>query len=98
MRVKFTIAAAGLFAAFFIYGLMTARTIFDAAWFFAVTSIPASLAADIISRSIAGIFGDGRKNIYIDLILLFVLGAFQYGLIGYVIGWFVDKIRSSKFN
>ncbi len=83
---------------YFSYGVMTAKNIFDAAWFFAVISIPASSVADILSRAIAGVFGDGLKNIYIDLILLLVFGAFQYGLIGFIIGWFVDKFRTSKID
>lgn len=96
MKLKLTVITGVLFAAVFGFLILTAKTLFDAAWMIAILSIPASTAADVASRLLADWFGNGHKNIYVDLAMLFIFGLVQYGLLGSIAGWAVSKAKENK--
>ena len=95
MKLKLTVIAGVFFAAAFGFLILTAKTLFDAAWMIAILSIPASTAADVASRLLADWFGNGHKNIYADLVMLFIFGLVQYGLLGYIVGWIINKVKNN---
>jgi hypothetical protein len=96
MILKLTVIASVLFAATFGFLILTAKTLFDAAWMIAILSIPASTAADVVSRLLAGWFGNGHKNVLVDLAMLFIFGLAQYGLLGCIVGWVIDQTRKAQ--
>ena len=69
------------------------KTLFDAAWIVATLSIPASTIADVTTRLLAAPFGDGQKNVLVDLVILVLFGSVQYSLMGYTLGWTIDRFR-----
>lgn len=96
MKFKFAMVACILFSILFGYLVIGARTRFDAAWLIATMTIPASLMADTASRLLAGWYGEAHKNIFIELSMLFLFGLVQYGLIGYLIGWFFVSYKQNN--
>lgn len=96
MILKFAIIASILFTVVFGFLILIAKSFYDAAWTIAVLSIPASSVADMASRSLANWFGNGHKNILVDLAMLFIFGLAQYGLIGCTIGWAVNFYRKAQ--
>ena len=93
MILKLTVIAGVLFTAAFGFLILTAKTLFDAAWMIAILSIPASTTADVVSRLLAGWIGNGHKNVLVDLAMLFIFGLTQYGLLGCIVGWVIDQTR-----
>jgi hypothetical protein len=93
MKLKLTIIAGLLFAAAFGFLILTAKTFFDAAWMIAILSIPASTAAHVASRLLAVWLENVQKNVFVDLAMLFIFGLVQYGLLGFIIGWVVSKVK-----
>jgi len=93
MKLKLTVIAGVLFAAIFGFFVLTAKTLFDATWMIAILSMPASTAADLVARLLAGWIGNGHKNVLIDLAMLFTFGLAQYGLLGCIVGWVIDQTR-----
>ena len=94
MSIKFAFIGVAMFVIFFGYSLFAAPTLFDAAWILSTLSWPASLIALANRLPMAVLFGFGHKNIYVDLALLLVCGAFQYGVTGLLVGWCIEKLRS----
>lgn len=96
MAFRLAALACAAFTAVCIYMFAMARTLYDAGWIIAILSIPASMAADLVAEWIARWGGVGQKNVYVDLGSLYVFGVVEYGLIGYVIGWAIDRARARK--
>jgi hypothetical protein len=90
MKLKFVIVASVLYVVAFCF-FLKAKTLFDSAWLIAIFTIPASLIADFISRLLASSFGNDHKNIFVDLVLLFIFGLAQYALLAYILGWAIDR-------
>lgn len=96
MKFKFAMVSCILFSILFGYLVIGARTLFDAEWLIATMTLPASLMADMTSRLLAGLNGEAHKNIFVELSMLFLFGLVQYGLIGYLIGWFFDSYKQNN--
>ena len=94
MKRTFTIITIIFYTAAFGF-FLTARTLFDAAWMIAVLTIPVSSGASVVSRLLADLFGNGHNNICVDLAMLFIFGLAQYALLGWIIGWTIDRFRKA---
>lgn len=94
MTLKLTVIGAVLFAAVFGLVVLAAKNLYDAAWMLGIFSLPASSLADRVARLMASWFGNGQKNIFLDLGMLLVFGVVQYGLLGYVIGKVIGLYRA----
>ncbi len=90
MKLKLVVVTAVLYVAAFCF-FLKAKTLFDAAWLIAIFTIPASSIAAIVSSALADWFDNGRPNILVDLVLLFIFGLVQYALLAYILGWVVDR-------
>ena len=70
-----------------------ARTLFDAVWLIGIVSTPSSLLASTVSRWLGEWLLNDRPGVVMDLVLVCLLGAAQYFVLGLAIGWVIDLIR-----
>lgn len=70
-----------------------ARTLFDAVWFIGIISTPSSLLASALSRWLAQWLLNDRPGVVMDLVLVCLMGAVQYFILGLAVGWLIDLIR-----
>lgn len=70
-----------------------ARSLFDAVWLIGIVSTPSSLLASAVSRWLGRLLLNDRPGVVMDLVLVCLLGAAQYFILGLAIGWVIDLIR-----
>jgi len=90
MKKKIAMTFVLIFVCYAAYVLITAPSLFDAAWVLAIVSIPASSLVDFLLIDV--------RNIYINIIAIIIGGIFQYGAIGLLLDKGVDWLKESKSN
>ena len=94
MKKIFAAVVVFIYTIYFIYGYFSSK---DWIIFFGYFNMPTSIIMIKICEKIFHIFHFKNKSIMVDIIIAYVSGAIQYGIIGYALGWlFLSNIFENK--
>jgi len=96
MAKKIAIIVILIYTIYFIYGLFISKN-GDVSLFFAYFNFPTTLITLKTCEILLSFFGvdeNGIINSIINNIVVYLSGVFQYGLVGYILGKFIDGVIS----